>query len=291
MPVTSPGLLGFVLGTTAPCVLSPGHPWCGIHAVTALPGFSPPVRVRELGLQPVNWVTSPAQPSPLPPAVKIAIAVPCPEDPAPGSGKPSLPHCPHLRPDPPAPRSLTPAARPGRPGGVQALTPVRLWPVLFRSCSEAGLGLRLRPHPVRPRVASFLAGPALPPLPPPFPPGFPWKGGVGKVCGSAAPGKGSVWFWLCECLGFFFFQVSVSNWGSQQRAGSALPGQAQPHFPFPCQCPHPLLQPHLRPASLPTHQSWAERLGAPLCVIWGVGLPQPLAPLAEWQVFPSSPAS
>lgn len=113
------------------------------------------------------------------------------------------------------------------------------------------------------------------------------RAGWGEGVRPAAPGKRSFWFWLYECLGFscvffpskFRFQTGAHTFSgaessSQQRAGSALPRQARPHFPFGASAHGPWLQPYLQPASLvdPT-TGWAEGLrNAVVCNLgcWGV---------------------
>lgn len=139
------------------------------------------------------------------------------------------------------------------------------------------------------------ARPCLPPLslPPFLPPSSGShpashrRAGWGEGVRPAAPGKRSFWFWLYECLGFscvffpskFRFQTGAHTFSgaessSQQRAGSALPRQARPHFPFGASAHGPWLQPYLQPASLvdPT-TGWAEGLrNAVVCNLgcWGV---------------------
>lgn len=85
-----------------------------------------------------------------------------------------------------------------------------------------------------------------------------------------------LWFWLYVCLGFFVcvcvfilsfgFKLgtgahtlsgaeSTSSW----RAGSAVPRQAQPHFPFGASAHAPWLPPHLLP--LASHRSHLRQVG------------------------------
>lgn len=158
-----------------------------------------------------------------------------------------------------------------------------LWPFLFRRLrSEAGFGLRLRPHPVRPR------GSLLPHRPSPAcllgsHPTSHRRAGWGKVCGLQPLGKDLFGFG-CMCLVFlcvfflpsFGFKLGLTYSWEQDPAhsrGQALlcPDKPSP-TPRPVPVPAPLQRPHLwrPPSQVPPHAGpggWA----GPSCKVWGVG--------------------
>lgn len=119
-------------------------------------------------------------------------------------------------------------------------------------------------------------------------------GGGGKVCSPAAPGKGPVWFWLYEWIGFFcfFFPSFGFKLGltcSLERnpppcRGQALlcpdkPGPTSPSVPAP-------VPPGCGPPAAGLPDGARRRLGRGarkcVCVIWGQGYSYKDAP-ARWQ--------
>ena len=175
--------------------------------------------------------------------------------------------------------------------------------------TEADFVLKLRPQSRQP------GGHLLPPLfqrplpprrPLPFgshPASSPEQAEAGEVGSPAAPGKEPLVLVvcvsrsLCVCVFFFLpsfgfklgtgaYTLSRAESTSSQRAGSAVPRQAQPHFRFGASAHTPWLPPHLPPlASLPDPTSgWANGLGNEcLCARFrGVCTQRcPTAPVAE----------
>lgn len=205
--------------------------------VNDLPGLRPVVRASELDLHSLCEPRPCPCPAWGPRAVRICQCRPLPRGP-----NPSL--CPLLRPQPLALDGIAPATPASGPWKVLGRCPVATVSFLEgsakpgRFCSQAeaptsqAQGLASRPAsslvPSQPRLAG--------------------RGARGReeVCAPAAPGEGSVGFWLHECLGCFVclfsskfrFQIGalmLSGTQSTSNRGQArlCPDKPSPTPPYP----------------------------------------------------------